>query len=271
MTLTQALGLRTLLGRIGALCCFLALAAVLDGIITKFREPFNVFAVLPGETVEINGPTAQQVQGPQDLEWVSSSPDLGLKVDKVHPGYFLGGRMWQGRLLVGQGIAPGKYAVAMRPKGLDPKQAQEALVFRVTVYPDAASRQRAALSAVRRYLGLSPFLAAFFLLPGMLLAIGGTFLLSRRVEKLMAAQGQGEIYRVTRGEGILEVSFGLGTEHGVHPGDRLPVFDHQGRRTGMVEVREASPTDAEGVVAADQEVKAGYLVSLTRSESDRGR
>lgn len=270
MSLSQTRRLRTLLGRFGALCCFLALAAVLDGIVTKFREPFNVFAVLPGETVEINGPTAQEVQGPQDLEWVSSSPDLRLAVDKVHSGYFLGGRMWQGRLLVGENIAPGKYAVAMRPKGLAASQAQEALIFRITVYPDAASRQREALSLVRRHLGLSPFLAALFMVPGMLLAFGGTFLLSWRIEKLMAAQGQGEIYRVTRGEGILEIGFGLGTAQGVHPGDRLPVFDAQGRRTALVEVKEATATDAVGVVAADQPVRPGDVVCLPQTGSDSG-
>ncbi len=244
MTLTQALRLRTFLGRLGALCCFLALAAVLDSLVTKFREPFNVFAVLPGETVEINGPTEERVKEPQDLEWVSSSPELSLEVEKVHSGYFLGGRMWQGTLKVGRGIAAGKYAVAVRPKQPDPGKPAEALVFRVTVYPDAASRQRQALSLVRRHLGVAPGLVALLLVPGIVLAFGGVFLLSWPIERLMAAQGQGEIYRVTRGEGILEVGFGLGTRHGLQPGDRLPVFDPKGRRTASIEVKEATETDA---------------------------
>lgn len=270
MTLTQALRLRTLLGRFGALCCFLALAAVLDGIVVKFREPFNVFAVLPGETMEINGPTEERVKDPGDLEWVSSSPELSLEVEKVHSGYFLGGRMWQGTLKVGQGIAAGKYAVAMRPKQTDPKKPAEALVFRVTVYPDAASRQRQALSLVRRYLGVAPGLAALFMVPGMVLAFAGVFLLSWPIDRLLAAQGQGEIYRVTRGEGILEVGFGLGTEHGVQAGDRLPVFDPEGRRTAFVEVKEATETDTVGWVGAGQDVKPGYLVRLARPDSGSG-
>ncbi|MCL6621641.1 MAG: hypothetical protein K6T55_06010 [Syntrophobacterales bacterium] len=265
MTLTQAHFLRTWLGRFGALCCLLALGAVLDGIITKFREPFNVLAVLPGESPAINGPTAEQVKSPADLEWLADTPELTLTVEKVHSGYFLGGRMWQGTLKVGQGIAPGKHVLAVRPRPVDPAAPTEAVLYRINVYATDAARKAASLSLVERRLGLSPWWAALMPLPGILLTFGLIFLLSWRIEALMAAEGVSEIYRVTRKEGYLEVGFGLGTAHGVHPGDFLPVFDPEGRQTATVEVQEAGATDAVGRVGAGELVQPGFVVRAGRT------
>lgn len=268
MTLAQALVLRTWLGRVGALCCLLAVAAVGDGLVTKFREPFNVLAVLPGETVAINGPTSEAVKTPADLEWLADSPELVLRVEKVHSGYFLGGRMWQGTLEVGPGIAPGKHVLAVRPRPQDPATPTEAVLFRINVYPSEAARRAASLSLVARHLGLSPWLAALLLVPGILVAFGLTFLLSWRIDALMAAEGRSEIYRVTRKEGYLEVLFGLGTNHGVRPGDFLPVLDFEGRQTATVEVKEASATDALGWVGAGELVLPGFVVQ--RPHAQRG-
>lgn len=269
MTLTQAHFLRTWLGRFGALCCLLALAAVLDGIITKFREPFNVLAVLPGESPAINGPTAEQVKTPADLEWLADSPELTLKVEKIHSGYFLGGRMWQGTLQVGQGIAPGKHVLAVRPRPLDPATPTEAVLFRINVYATEADRRAASLSLVERSLGISPWWAALLPLPGILLAFALTFLLSWRIDSLMAEEGKSEIYRVTRKEGYLEVGFGLGTAHGVRAGDLLPVYDLEGRQTATVEVKEATATDAVGWVGAGELVQPGFVVHRTGQAGEK--
>lgn len=260
MTLSQANFLRTWVGRLGALCCLLAAAAVLDGIIAKFREPFNVLSVLPGEAAPINGPTAEHVKTPADLEWLADSPELTLTIERIHSGYFLGGRMWQGTLQVGRGISPGKYALAVRPRPQDPATPTEALLFRINVYPTVAARREASLSLVEQRLGISPWQAALVPLPAILLTFGLTFLLSRRIEALMAAEGRSEIYRVTRKEGYLEVAFGLGTAHGVHPGDFLSVLDPEGRHTATVEVQEASDTDAIGRVGAGELVQPGFVV-----------
>ncbi len=260
MTLSQAHFLRTWLGWLGALCCLLALAAVLDGIISKFREPFNTLAVLPGEAAAINGPTAEQVKTPADLEWLADSPELTLHIEKIHSGYFLGGRMWQGTLQVGRGIAPGKHVLAVRPRPVDPATPTEAVVFRVNVHSTAAARREASLSLVERRLGVSPWWAALTFLPGILLTFGLTFLLSRRIEALMAGEGRSEIYRVTRREGYLEVFFGLGAAHGIHPGDALPVYDLDGRQTATVRVKEVTDTDAVGWVGAGELVQPGFVV-----------
>lgn len=269
MNLAQAHFLRTWLGRLGALCCLLALAAVLDGIIVKFREPFNVLAVLPGESAPINGPTAEQVKTSADLEWLADTPEITLHVEKVHSGYYLGGRMWQGTLTVGQGIAPGKHVLAVRPRPVDPATPTEAVLFRINVFATEADRQAASLSLVERHLGISPWWAALIPIPGILLTFGLTFLLSRHIDSLMAEEGKSEIYRVTRKDGYLEVGFGLGTVHGVRPGDLLPVLDLEGRPTATVEVKEASATDAVGWVGAGELVQPGFVVHRPGQAGER--
>lgn len=259
MQLTQAQSWRTLLGRVAALFCLLALAAVLDGVVSKFREPANVLDVLPGSTVDANGPAAATVTKVEDLESLSDSPHFNLTFEAVHSGYFLGGNMWRGRLAVAPAASPGKYVLAVRAKGQKPDQPP--FLLRVNVHPNPAGLKQSSKSLVRRTLGISPWLAAALCLPFIGLAGGMVFLFSRKLEAALAKQGVAEIYRVARGEGSSEIAFGLGTEHGVTPGDHLNVLDPTGRAVGVAEVLTASAQDAVGAVQGNLEVKAGYYVA----------
>ncbi len=85
--------------------------------------------------------------------------------------------------------------------------------------------------------------------------------MSGRVDALMAKSGKAEVYRATRTPTGYEVSFGLGTDHGVHPGSRLTLYDENGRHVGRIEVTEASAQDAVGLGEFNQEIRAGFLVS----------
>jgi hypothetical protein len=77
----------------------------------------------------------------------------------------------------------------------------------------------------------------------------------------MAGLGRAEIYRVARAEGCYEVSFGLGSAHGVQPGDSLPILNHRGERVGHVTVTHSFEQDASGTVELNTAVKPGFVVS----------
>jgi len=182
-----------------------------------------------------------------------------VNFEAIHKGYFLGGDMWRGRLLVGPGIAPGEYSLAVLPKRtISPRKAP---AFRILVFADALSLQKSSASVIRRFFGISAFKVAAGCLPGILLAFGAVFLLSGKREALLAATGRAEVYQVTRGDGGYEIRFGLGTAHGMSPGAGVAICNQEGQQVGTGTVEVSSQTASVALVTADQEIKVGDLVS----------
>ena len=201
-----------------------------DGLLVHFREPANLVKVLPGAVTAINGELTDEAHDVQDLTFTSDSDQLTVNFEAIHKGYFLGGDMWRGRLIVGPDISPGEYNLAVLPKRA--ASSRKAPAFRILVFPDALSLQKSSTSLVRRRFGVSAFAVAAGCLPGILLAFGAVYLLSGRREALLAATGQAEVYQVTRGDGGYEIRFGLGTAHGISPGARVAIYDASGPAGG---------------------------------------
>ena len=176
----------------------------------QISEPVNVLHVLPGDEVAIDGTIPENIKSTNTLTYTSDSPDLAVNFIVIHPGYFLGGNMWRGRLTVGSNLAPGKYTVTVKPKA-DPA-AKPGYQFRVVVYPDAASQRQAFQSAIKRQTGFSPYLVAAACVPLILISLAAVYLMSQRIDSLQAQEGRAEVYRVTWKEGQYEAH--------LWPGDR---------------------------------------------------
>ena len=261
MNLPQALIWRNVLGKLGMLFFLLASLAVLDGVIAKFFEPTNVFHLLPGDEAAVNGPLPENIKKTEELTYSSDLPHLTLVFDSIHSGYFLGGNMWRGRLLVGREAAPGKYVVMVRPR--DYPAEKPAYQLRVVLHADAGSQRRSFHSFLKRQTGRSPYLFAVLLLPGIVFSWGAVWLLSRRIDALEAAAGLAEIYHVQRQEGVLRLTFGLGHRHGLQVGDRVAILDPQGNYVAAGQVIEAAANDATAAAAVDQAIRPGYFISRT--------
>jgi hypothetical protein len=232
---------------------------MIDGLLVHFREPANLVKVLPGANVQINGELTDEANHVQDLTFVSSSNQLTVTFEAIHKGYFLGGDMWRGRLIVGPDISPGEYRLAVLPKStVSPRKGP---AFRILVFPEALSLQQSSTSIIRRWFGISAFQVAAGCLPGILLAFGAVFLLSGKREALLEASGQAEVYRVTRGDGGWEIRFGLGTAHGLSPGAGVAIYDEAGQQVGTGTVEVCNPKVSVAQATSDQAIKVGYLVS----------
>jgi hypothetical protein len=95
-----------------------------------------------------------------------------------------------------------------------------------------------------------------------LLLFGVVYLCSQRREKFLRQEGKAEIYRISRTDAGSEISFGLGTEHGVQSGSRLKLLDADGIPIGVVKVEVAYESDSTALAQPDITVKPGYMVAM---------
>jgi hypothetical protein len=259
MDLGQINHWRDLASKIGAAFCVIALLVLVDGLLVHFREPASLVKTLPGAHIEINGELTDEAHSVQELTFVSNSDQLTVTFLAIHKGYFLGGDMWRGQLLVGPHISPGEYSLSVMPqRTTSPRKAP---AFRILVFADAVSLQKSSTSVIRRWFGISAFKVAAGCLPGILLAFSAVYLLSGKREALLAATGQAEVYRVTKGDGGYEIRFALGTAHGMSPGARVTISNEAGQHVGTGTVEVSNQTVSVALVTADQEIKVGNLVS----------
>jgi hypothetical protein len=253
---------RSQAGWVAALVCLLLFLSILDGLIARFRQPLNVFHLLPGQSEDIDGPVPEQAGGLQDLGVVSGSTEITIQFQSQEKGFWLGTPLWRGQIRVSERIRPGDYQVRViaRPKGLQPSSP----VFLIRIYADAPALQKNAPSFIRRAFGLSPWRLALFLLPWTAGAVGLIFILSGKRDKLLLEEGKAEIYRVRRIETGQEITFGLGEAQGVRKGDLLKLFDDRGQPLGEVKVVSAEERDAVAETGPEQAVRPGYLVAKNR-------
>ncbi len=261
MKLEQVRQRRTLAGKMAALFIVLMFVALFDGLVAQFRQPFNEYKVIPGNTVDINGPLVEEVQDLQELTYTSNSDDLQVSFTEIHRGFWLGGSMWRGKLQVSPHTPPGTYSLAVRPKWASDKPP---LLFRIIVYKDLLTMQQNSRSLIQRRAGVSPWVVAGLFLALMGLTLGVVIYLSGKLEKLLAYSGKAEIYRVEKLEGGYAIAFGLGTEHGVKIDDSVTILDPAGNQVGTAEVREAATKDSVGLARIDLDIRPGYIVSLNR-------
>jgi hypothetical protein len=260
MTLDDVNRRRSLAGKAAALFCVLFFLCVLDGVISHFGQSANDLKLLPGTSVKVNGPAKESIRDIQELEYVTSSDLITIAFERVHTGYWMGGRMWRGVLTIGPDLVPGEYSTAVRAK--DEPSEKPFTVFRIRVFADSASLQESAASIVLRQTGISPWWGVAIFFPVMLLLFGTVYLLSNKREQLMRQEGRADIYRITKKDDGYEVSFSLGTRHGVNKGSRLALLDGSGVPVGTVEVIDAYEGDSVAFSIMGCTVKPGYMVSL---------
>ena len=74
---------------------------------------------------------------------------------------------------------------------------------------------------------------------------------------MLAASGQAEVHRVTRGDDGYEIRFALGTAHGLSPGARVAIYDEAGQQVGTGTVD-----------ACNRKVSVAQATSANRSRRD---
>lgn len=258
MNLSQADRYRRLIGKIGLVVGLILVTAMIDVVITRHLTHFNILHVVPGQEVPIDGPMPEK-SAIQDLSYACDSPQVKIIFDEAFAGFWFGGKMWRGKLAVGPDATPGNYTLRVTPQS--PEAEYPPVIYSVTIYPDVPAWRRSSASYYLRYLGVSHWWVMVVAIPVLALTGLSIFYLSGRIDNFMAQGGLAEVYRVRRAENGLEISFGLGTDHGLGPGSRLTLKDDRGKPLGQIQVLEAYPDHSLALVDNSLAVKAGFTVS----------
>ena len=259
MNLQQAALWRNRAGRAGAVLCLLIAVGILDALIAQVRSSPYVLNALPGQTVSINGPMPERIKDKSELTYQSSTEDLDVEIRRIQTGYWLGGNIWTGVVRLSEDIAPSRHQFIIRPH--DVESGETFPIFDLTVHGDQESLQASAHSLIKRYLGVPPWLVSLISLP---LAVGAfvmVFRFSRQREALLLKEGKGEVVRVKKVEGQVEIAFSLGTDQGFEKGTRVLLHDAEGSPMASVEVVKAWSTASIALADASCPAWPGQLIS----------
>lgn len=248
-------------GRIGSFLCILLFLIIIDGLVSRFREPPNRFSGLPGNRIAVSGPLAGKTEQVRELTYQTNSPDIQLEFDAIQTGFWLGGYLWNGYLSISPGARPGGYQLTVQSKK-SPAEKSSSL-FQIDVYNDLRGLQRNSKTFIVRYLGIYPWQAGLFLIPFILFTFGVVFYLSHKTESLLAEQGKAEVYRVRKGIEGLEIFFSLGRKQGLQPGTCLTLFDNQGKALGSITAGEVFEGHSTAQVDLGLKVQPGFIISKT--------
>jgi hypothetical protein len=239
------------------LCCLFILSAI-DGGVEYLRQPTNFLALLPGASIKLTGPMAPGISTIDGMSFETGSPAVSIHLGEVISGFWMGARMWRGRIDVSPETAPGMYLVSVF--GKEDQKRVGANTFQVAVYKDRASYLAASKSLILRYSGVSAWMAAGFFLSMALLTCVCLYMVSGKEDLLMAELGEAEVFHVDRDETGTSIYFGLGRLNGIQKGLELQLLDSKRRPLGKISVESISDTDAVARVGPESEVRTGCLV-----------
>jgi hypothetical protein len=228
--------------------CFIFFAAVLDSCVARFREPLFTVHLLPGGSEPVEGQVDHDLKDLSRLRIENPDERIHLKIDRFQPGFWLGGNQWIGAISAAADAAPGRYDLRVFDRGQTP--AKPVSAFLAIVYADAAGLRQSSFSFIRRGFDASPAMIALACVAALGLILGLIFLMSLRVERLLADEGRAEVFHVKEaGEGF-EVYFGLGRRHGVEPGMTVEIRSQEGKRICLAGVRQVDADNAMALVDA---------------------
>ena len=78
MTLDRISWWRRWAGIAGAVCCLMSFLAIIDALVAQFKQPQNLYQVLPGTVLDIQGPLREAVESTQRLTFQCDSQDIRL-------------------------------------------------------------------------------------------------------------------------------------------------------------------------------------------------
>lgn len=265
MSLHPLAGRRNIAAWLSALCFFLLIASLLDGVIAGGRRDPNMYEVLPGQDIKMSNSMPPETERLDQLWLRTTDPAIKLVLEDVHTGFWMGGRQWQATVSVPASQSAGDYAVSLSARNeTSPKLTQ---TNTLRVYASETAMRQGSLSLLTSTIGLNPFLLALCLLPLGIASAYASTKLSRRINSELCAQGLAQIFRVMKTPEGLRVFFSLGARNGLKVGDDVELFDSTGAKAlGTLRVDQVRLEDSESLVPVGVTAAINCCVRLRRGQ-----
>jgi hypothetical protein len=160
------------------------------------------------------------------IEGQQPNGSVRLVPEAIYSGYWFGGAMWRGAIVVDPFAREGLYEFKVKDR-FGEKQ-NPTLVFKVRMWPDQATLNAHSPSRLVRMTGRNPFFIALgFALCGIT-AAGGNFILGRLWARHLRAHNCGEIYKLRHTARGTEITCEIHCSFVVHPGMPCKIYRPSG-------------------------------------------
>lgn len=255
-------------GILAMVCLVSALLSLADALVGGFGGSQGVIQLTPDNRYQISGPMPPKTEAIKDFVIAGQPKDGSVRLvpETVFTGYWLGGSMWRGALVVEPFAREGNFVISVRDK-FGEKQ-NPALVFTIKVWPDQAARNANSPSFLTRTTGRSPYLFTVGLALCGFAAGGVNFLLGWLWSRHLAAHNCGEIYKLQQTERGTEITCELRDGDTVRPGMEGAVYRPSGERLCSAKVAGCEKNDVLMLVSESGLVRLGDVVCITHETTE---
>jgi hypothetical protein len=246
-------------GFIGALVSVIFIISILDTFLSGYLEPKATFRAFPGTSQFVNGDLQWPVEGIADLTYHSDTPMVKVALLRAR------GRLWWGNLEVDPAAREGEVAVMVFPKHTVPDSDTPRL--RLLIFKDEAGYRASFKSFIRRLLGIPSWWLAAATLLLMACTLGLSYYLTGKREAALAVKGIVPVLKLVRRGKEWEITCGLGRNHGIKMGDRLPLLNDTLEPIGEVVVIHVEAEESKASLDASLKLGPNSFVAKTNISS----
>lgn len=258
--------------RVSVAVFIVMLLSMVDACVMTWSESKNHFKVVAGKNEDISGKLANPIdprllQATFAREGNTIPEDLLDKVITYEPagkGFRIlfksvEGRLWRGKLITDPGAVEGVFPVRIYKVGEKP--GEHTPQFLIQVFNDETGYRRSYWSIAKRFLGIEPWWITIGSIPLALLCVYLVMRQTTREDEEMQSRGIGPIYKLSKQKNGWEIVFGLGSDHGVKPGDRMIVVSREGRTLGHFEADDVKTESSSAKLGLDVNIDPNCLIS----------
>ncbi len=205
-----------------------ALLALADALVGGIKGNQGTIELIPDSRFLLSGPLPPRTEAIKDfvIDGQPADGSVRLVPEAIFSGYWFGGSMWRGALVVAADAPEGEHI--LRVKDRFGEKQNPALEFKVRIWPDQATLNAHSSSSLTRMTGQSPYLFAVGLAFCGLVAGGCNFLFGRLWARHLAKHHCGEIFKRRQTERGMEITCELGCGERVRPGMEGAVYRASG-------------------------------------------
>ncbi len=261
--------------RAGLLAMVLFVGALLslgDALVGGLGGSRGLIELIPESHYAISGPMPARTEFIKDfvIEGEPADGSVRLLPEKVFTGYWLGGSMWRGHIVVDTFAREGQFVIKVKDK-FGEKQ-NPALVFTIKVWPDEASLNANSPSFLTRKTGRSPYFFVIGLVVCGCLAAVANFILGRLWARHLAVHHCGEIFKLRRTQLGTEITFEFHGGGILRPGMEGDIYRSSGEHLSTATISRSDHGEVVMLVNEPERVRLGDVacISLKTEEITSG-